>query len=83
MRRHIGSNIPRMVDMPISPVTLIDVYAAVAEALRLEPRFKVVRMGVQGVSDGRLTIDIKGIYYPRGHLGDFSVQEPKTASVSV
>jgi hypothetical protein len=84
MRRHIGTNMPRLVDAPISPVTLIDFYAAVAEALRYEPRFRVSRMGVEGATtDGRLTLAIEGVYFPRGHLGDFSVSEPKTASVAL
>lgn len=82
MRRHIGSNVPRLVDAPISPVTLIDVYAAIADAARYEPRFKVVRMAVtDATTGGRLTIAIEGVYFPRGHLGDFTVQEPKTVSV--
>lgn len=83
MRRYVGTNLPRLVDAPISPVTTINVYAAVADALRLEPRFKPVRMNVDGVSDGQLKIGIQGIYFPRGHLGDFSVQEPRTANVSL
>lgn len=82
MRRHIGTNMPRMVDAPISPVTLIDFYAAIAEAAKYEPRFRVSRMAVEGAtSGGHLTIAIQGVYYPRGHLGDFSLSEPKTVKV--
>lgn len=83
MRRHIGSNLPRLVDSPISPVTVINVYAAVAEVLTdFEPRFSVSRMRVNdATADGHLTVGIEGVYFPRGHLGDFSVSEPKTVSV--
>jgi len=82
MRRHLGTNMPRLVDAPISPVTLIDFYAAIAEAAKYEPRYRVSRMAVEGAtSGGHLTIAIQGVYYPRGHLGDFSVSEPKTVKV--
>lgn len=85
MRRHVGSDLPRLVDSPISPVTKIDVFAAVAEAVAaFEPRFRISRLAVSADSvptAGRLIVDIQGVYYPRGHLGDFSVSEPKTVSV--
>lgn len=84
MRRHIGSNVPRMVDAPMSSVTIIDVYAALADALRYEPRLKVSRFSViDSTTDGRLTIGIEGVYFPRGHLGDFSVQIPKSEIVTL
>lgn len=81
MRRHIGADMPRMVDAPINPNTVIDFYAAVADALRLEPRFKVSRMRVEGVTAGSIALLAEGVYYPRGHLGDFSVSTPKTVTV--
>jgi phage baseplate assembly protein W len=82
MRRAVGSSVPRMVDQPMNQVTLIDFYAAVAKAIRdYEPRFKVSKMSVQSASSGQLTIAIQGVYYPRGHLGDFSVSEPQVVSV--
>jgi len=83
MRRDVGSAVPRAVDSPISPVTIIDLYAAVADAVRkYEPRFRVARMKVDSATTaGHITIAIQGVYYPRGHLGDYSVSEPKTVSV--
>lgn len=87
MRRYVGSNVPRLVDAPISPVTVIQFYAAVAKAIRdFEPRFRVARMQVnESTVDtaalGGIVMDIQGVYYPRGHLGDFTVSEPKTVSV--
>ena len=79
----VGADLVRMVDAPISPVTIIDIYAAVAEAVRnYEPRFKISRMKVlEASADGKLTVGIEGVYFPRGHLGDYSVSEPKTVSV--
>lgn len=82
MRRGVGSDVPRMVDQPISPVTIIDFYAAAAKALRdYEPRFRVGRMRIDSAAPGELSVAIQGVYYPRGHLGDFSISEPKTVSV--
>lgn len=85
MRRGVGSDVPRMVDQPMTPVNVIDFYSACARALRdYEPRFRVSKMSVESVSsDGQLVIGIQGVFYPRGHLGDFSVSEPKTASVAL
>ena len=85
MRRHIGSKLARLVDEPISPVTVIKFYAAVADATdNFEPRFKITRMRLaedSAVTTGQALMDIEGVYYPRGHLGDFSVSEPKVVSV--
>lgn len=84
MRRALGTDVPRLVDAPMSPATLIDFYAGAAEGIDLyEPRFKPTRFGtVSASADGGLSIACEGIYFPRGHLGDFSVSEPKNATVS-
>lgn len=81
MRRHVGAGLPRMVDAPINQNTVIDFYASVADALRLEPRFKVSRMRVESAAAGSIALLAEGVYYPRGHLGDFSVSQPKTVTV--
>lgn len=83
MRRNVGSAVPRLVDAPISPVTVIDFYAAIAQAVKdFEPRFRVARMRLSdATTGGHATMDIEGVYYPRGHLGDFTVSEPQTVSV--
>lgn len=83
MRRHVGSDLPRLVDSPVSPLTIIDFMAAAAGAVvDFEPRFKVSRIKpAEMTAGGHLTLAIEGVYYPRGHLGDFSVSEPKTVSI--
>lgn len=86
MRRGVGSSAPDLVDAPISPMTLVDYFASIATAMKREPRFRITRMVVDPTTDapaGRLVIAIQGVYYPRGHLGDFSVSEPKIASVTL
>lgn len=82
MARDFGSKMPRLVDRAVSQVTVIEFYAAVPEAInRLspetlmaeEPRFRIVQMTLSDMTtNGNATFDIEGIYYPRGHLGDYS-----------
>jgi phage baseplate assembly protein W len=85
MRRLYGSDLPRKVDSPMSPANLVDFFAAAAGAIDLfEPRFKVTQMQVGGATpDGHLTLDCEGVYFPRGHLGDFTVAEPQRARLAV
>jgi hypothetical protein len=83
-RRDIGSRLPRLVDSPISAHTLVDFYAATAGVIdKWEPRFRLTRVTMAEPENGHLSIVAEGIYFPRGHLGDFSIQEPKTVSVSL
>lgn len=82
MRRAFGSDLPRLVDSPITPATVIDFYAATAGAIKeYEPRYRVSRMRVDTATKGHLQLLIEGVYFPRGHLGDFSVSVPKTVEV--
>ena len=82
MRRQVGADMPRMVDMPITPANVIDFYAAAAKAIAdHEPRFRVSRMAVDTAAAGELNLSADGVYYPRGHLGDFSVSVPQTVAV--
>ena len=67
-RREYGSRLPELVDRPTSAALLVDVYAAVAEALaRWEPRFRLrsVEAAVAG-ADGRLVLTLSGVYAPTG-----------------
>lgn len=58
MRRAYGSAIPDLIDAPINGDTLIDVYAAAAEALdRWEPRIRLTRVAlVEADETGRAGI---------------------------
>jgi phage baseplate assembly protein W len=74
-RRNIGSRLPRLVDSPISAHTLVDFYAATAGVIdKWEPRFRLNRVNMSQPETGHLLVDAEGIYFPRGHLGDFSIQ---------
>lgn len=83
MRRALGAGVQRRVDMPISPSTLIDLYADVATAIaKYEPRYRVTRMSLPSApTPGAISVLLEGIYFPRGHLGDFSIAQPKSAAV--
>lgn len=74
MRRDFGSDLPRLVDRPMSDVLKLELFAATADALaKWEPRFRLARVElVEATAGGRVTLSLSGLYYPRGHLGDFS-----------
>lgn len=62
MRRDYGSALPDLIDAPISGETVIDLYAATAEAIDLwEPRFALSRVQVAAASRaGALTLRLIG-----------------------
>lgn len=83
MRRDFGSDLPDLVDKKMIGRNVLAVYAASAQAIaRWEPRFRM-RFGrvVTTSAGGMLELEIHGLYFPRGHKGDFSVVE--TASTRV
>lgn len=61
MRRDYGSALPALIDAPINGETLIDVFAATAEALdRWEPRFRLRRVEVPETEAGRIALQLTG-----------------------
>jgi phage baseplate assembly protein W len=67
MRRAYGSRVMQLIDAPMNRSTLIDVYAAVAEALDAwEPRFRLTQVQAVAASPGRLELDLTGEYLPDG-----------------
>lgn len=85
MRRDFGSDIPNLVDAKMIPKNILLLYSAAALAIeRWEPRFRMSAGNVARLSaDGVIALNIYGIYYPRGHLGDYSIAETKSARVIV
>lgn len=77
MRRDYGSEIPDLIDRPQGNDTVLEVTMALGEALeKWEPRFRLSRVAITDAGpDGVMEIYIRGDYYPRGHLGDFSIVE--------
>ena len=69
MRRDYGSRLFELVDAPLNQNTLVDIYAAVGEALgRWEPRFKLTRVKVTSIIDGVVRLELEGEYLPDGNL---------------
>jgi len=67
MRREYGSRLFDLVDNPLNDQTLVEIFAATAEAiLRWEPRLRVTRVQAQAVEQGKISIDLKAIYLPDG-----------------
>lgn len=62
-RPEYGSDIPRMVDLPISRGWISAAQAEAARAIgRWEPRIKVSRVAVASIVDGQVTFRIQGVY---------------------
>lgn len=67
MRREYGSRIRRLIDAPMNRATLLDIYAATAEAIaRWEPRFEVTKVISTNASIGLVVLDVTGNYLPDG-----------------
>jgi phage baseplate assembly protein W len=67
MRRDYGSRLFDLVDNPLNDATLIEIFAATAEALMLwEPRLQVQRVQASSLSPASISIDLEAIYLPTG-----------------
>lgn len=65
MRREFGSQLPSLVDAPLNRSTIMDVYAATAEAIeRWEPRFSLQQVQASMPAPGALSVDLSGVYLP-------------------
>ncbi len=67
MRREYGSRLFDLVDNPLNEVTLVEIFAATAEALiRWEPRLRVQRVQARSQAESEISIDLEAIYLPTG-----------------
>ncbi|WP_339047504.1 GPW/gp25 family protein [Candidatus Mesenet endosymbiont of Phosphuga atrata] len=65
MRRDYGSRLFELIDGPTN--RNLEIYAAVAEALaKWERRFKLDRVKVTEVSEGKVILSLEGKYLPKG-----------------
>lgn len=63
MRRDYGCRLFQWLDAPINRGILVEIYAAVAEALlKWEPRFVLKRIQVEQVQVGQMSLNLEGIY---------------------
>jgi len=66
-RRDYGSRIFELIDAPVNPSTILDFYAATAEALATwETRFKLESVQIVSSEIGSVVLDLEGIYLPDG-----------------
>jgi len=67
MRREYGSRLPELIDAPVNSDTILDIYAATAEALqRWEPRFRLLSVAVSDAQPGKVALSLTGVYLPDG-----------------
>lgn len=67
MRRTYGSRLFDLVDNPLNSATIIEIFAATAEALlRWEPRLQVQRVQATSIEPSVISIDLEAIYLPTG-----------------
>ncbi|WP_456267651.1 GPW/gp25 family protein [Kushneria sp. AK178] len=67
MRRDYGSRLFELIDAPMNNTTLLELYAATAEAVaRWEPRFRLTRVQVASAAPGHVVLDLHGRYLPNG-----------------
>lgn len=67
----------------MNDATILQVFVACAEAIqKWEPRFRLDRVTIgEAGADGKIGLNLFGTYYPRGHLGDFTVEEKRSTTV--
>lgn len=69
MRRDYGSRLFELIDAPMNRSTMLDIYAATAEALsKWEPRFKLQTVSALSASPGAVVLDMIGEYLPDGQV---------------
>lgn len=85
MLRAFGSAVPDAQDRNATPRRIMSIYAGVAAALRAwEPGFRLRTIQLtRAGADGVFAFLISGVFYPNGHLGDYSVSEEKEATLPI
>ncbi|TCR07265.1 GPW/gp25 family protein [Neorhizobium sp. JUb45] len=83
MRRDFGSELPDLIDAKMIGRNVLAVYSAAATAIiRWEPRYRVRAARVTNLTaDGQVTLELFGLYYPRGHLNDYSIVEDASTRI--
>lgn len=67
MRRDYGSRLYELVDAPLNRATLLQFYAATAEAVRKwETRFRLTKVSIASAEPGSVELDLTGDYLPDG-----------------
>ncbi len=84
-RRWFGSLIPALLGENLTPRTMLRFYTAIYASLEFEPRFALTRIRILSAADelraGSLRVEIEGLYRPRAHLGDFTVEGARRLTI--
>ena len=85
MLRAFGSAVSDAQDRNATALRIMTIYAGVAAALRAwEPGFRLRTIQLtRAGADGVFAFVISGVFYPNGHLGDYSVAEAKEATLPI
>lgn len=83
MRRDFGSELYDLIDAKMVQRNVLALYVATAVAIdRWEPRYRLTHAGIDRMGpDGVISLVLRGTYYPRGHLGDYSIAEDASLRV--
>lgn len=90
--RDFGSLIPRLIDRPQVDETIMDIYVATADALEPrmvegrqlgEPGFILLRANIDANNPGIVTLEVGGVFFENGHLGDYSNPVERNATLAV
>ena len=84
MRRAFGSALHELQDRNPDGVTVMRAFVSIMAALRQwEPGFRLVKIIPERVgADGVAIFTLSGVFFPRGHLGDFSIQEQRDLAIA-
>jgi phage baseplate assembly protein W len=85
MRRSFGARIAELQDDNATRGALLTFYVAVGDALaRHEPGYRLTTlMMTRAGADGAFRLEMTGVYYPRGHLGDWSEGQDVSAATLI
>lgn len=69
LRREFGSQLFQLIDAPMNRSTVMDLYAATADALaRWEPRLQLTKVQAAMPEPGVVVLDLTGVYLPDGQV---------------
>lgn len=85
MRREFGSELMELIDRRMTQRNILAAFAECAVAIaRWEPRFRLRRCAVKDANaSGQIEFELYGVYYPRGHLGDYTIMQDASTRVVV
>ncbi|KEG17045.1 GPW/gp25 family protein [Bartonella bacilliformis] len=88
LRRHYGCDVGTFQDANADPATIMQLYQEIVQALDDpecgEPGFSLQRIDLtKATRKGIFCFVLTGVFYPHGHLGDWSHKEPMSVNLEV